>query len=90
MASDSRAVRLGLVLTFRRLQNPTIAKFLNDADPFIVREAALAINDAPIVAGYPALAALITQPLTDEAILFRVLNAHFRLGQPANAATLAA
>ena len=90
MASDSRAVRLGLVLTFRRLQNPTIAKFLNDADPVIVREAALAINDAPIVAGYPALAALITQPLTDEAILFRVLNAHFRLGQPANAAALAA
>ena len=90
MASDSRAVRLGLVLTFRRLQNPTVAKFLNDADPFIVREAALAINDAPIVAGYPALAALITQPLTDEAILFRVLNAHFRLGQPANAAALAA
>ena len=90
MASDSRAVRLGLVLTFRRLQNPIIAKFLHDADPFIVREAALAINDAPIVAGYPALAALITQPLTDEAILFRVLNAHFRLGQPANAAALAA
>ena len=90
MTSDSRAVRLGLVLTFRRIQNPTIAKFLNDADPFIVREAALAINDAPIVAGYPALAALITQPLTDEAILFRVLNAHFRLGQPANAAALAA
>ena len=89
MTSDSRAVRLGLVLTFRRIQNPTIAKFLNDADPFIVREAALAINDAPIVAGYPALAALITQPLTDEAILFRVLNAHFRLGQPANAAALA-
>jgi hypothetical protein len=41
MASDARAVRLGRVLTFRRLQNPTIAKFLNDADPFIVREAAL-------------------------------------------------
>ena len=90
MASDSRAVRLGLVLAFRRLQNPLVAKFLRDADPFIVREAALAINDAPIVAGYPALAALITQPLTDEAILFRVLNAHFRLGQPANAAALAA
>ena len=89
MTSDSRAVRLGLVLTFRRLQNPIIAKFLHDADSFIVREAALAINDAPIVAAYPALAALITKPLTDEAILFRVLNAHFRLGQPANAAALA-
>ena len=90
MASDSRAVRLGLVLAFRRLQNPIIAKFLNDADPFIVREAALAINDTPIVAAYPALAALIARPLTDEAVLFRVLNAHFRLGQPANAAALAA
>ncbi len=90
MASDSRAVRLGLVLTFRRLQHPLVAKFLHDADPFIVREAALAINDAPIVAATPALAALITQPLTDEAVLFRVLNAHFRLGQPANAAALAA
>ena len=90
MASDSRAVRLGLVLAFRRLQNPIIAKFLNDADPFIVREAALAINDTPIVAAYPALAALIARPLADEAVLFRVLNAHFRLGQPANAAALAA
>ena len=37
MTSDSRAVRLGLVLTFRRLQNPLVAKFLHDADPFIVR-----------------------------------------------------
>ena len=90
MASDSRAVRLGLVLAFRRLQNPIIAKFLNDADPFIVREAALAINDTPIVSAYPALAALIARPLADEAVLFRVLNAHFRLGQPANAAALAA
>ena len=90
MISDSRAVRLGLVLTFRRLQNPIIAKFLHDADSFIVREAALAINDAPIPAAYPALAALITKPLTDEAVLFRILNAHFRLGQSAHAAALAA
>ncbi|MCX6956674.1 MAG: HEAT repeat domain-containing protein, partial [Verrucomicrobia bacterium] len=90
MTSDSRSVRLGILLAFRRLGRAEVAKFLNDADPFIVREAALAINDAPIVAGYPALAALITKPLTDEGILYRVLNAHFRLGQPANAAALAA
>ncbi len=103
MTSDSRAVRLGLVLTFRRLQNPIVAKFLNDADPFIVREAALAINDAPVAAAYPALAALLpaartpagdatpsSRLPTDEAVLYRVLNAHFRLGQPANAAALAA
>ena len=90
MASDSRAVRLGLVLAFRRLQHPLVAKFLRDADPFIVREAALAINDAPIVAATPALAALLAQPPADDAVLLRVLNAHFRLGQPANAAALAA
>lgn len=98
MTSDSRAVRLGVLLAFRRLQNPIAAKLLHDADPFIVREAALAINDAPIVAAYPALAALLPagdaapspRLLTDEGLLYRVLNAHFRLGQPANAAALAA
>ena len=90
MTSDSRAIRLGILLAFRRLGRAEIAKFLNDAEPYLVREAALAINDTPIVAAYPALAALITKPLTDEAVLFRVLNAHFRLGQPANAAALAA
>ena len=89
-ASDSRAVRLGVLLTLRRLGRVEAAKFLADSDPSIVREAALAINDAPIVAAYPALAALIAKPLTDEAVMSRVLNAHFRLGQPANAAALAA
>ncbi len=92
MASDSRAVRLGVLLAFRRLQSPLAAKFLRDADPFIVREAALAINDAPIVAAYPQLAALLSTAGTavDEAVLFRAINAHFRLGQPDSAAALAA
>lgn len=90
MTSDSKAVRLGVLLAFRRLGRAEAAKFLADADPFIAREAALAINDAPLVAAYPALAALITKPLTDEGVIYRVLNAHFRLGQPENAAALAA
>ncbi len=89
LSSDSRAVRLGVLLTFRRLQNPLVAKFLNDADSFIVREAALAINDAPIPAAYPQLAALLEKSPTDQAVVFRALNAHFRLGQPANATALA-
>jgi putative heme-binding domain-containing protein len=90
LASDSRAVRLGLLLAFRRLQNPLAAKFLNDADPYIVREAALAINDAPIPAAYPQLAALLDKSPSDQAVALRALNAHFRLGQPVNAAALAA
>lgn len=84
------AVRLGVLLALRRLQSPAVARFLADADPYLVREAALALNDAPIPAGYPALAALLTGRLTDEPVLFRAINAHFRLGQPANATALAA
>jgi putative heme-binding domain-containing protein len=73
----------------RRLQSPEVAAFLADSDPYLVREAALAINDAPINAALPALAAMLDKPLTDEPVIFRALNAHFRLGQPANANALA-
>ncbi|MEY4938472.1 MAG: Quinoprotein glucose dehydrogenase precursor [Verrucomicrobiota bacterium] len=90
VADRSRAVRLGVLLALRRLSRPEIAKFLNDADPILVREAALAINDAPINDALPALAALIDRPLNDEAVIYRALNAHFRLGQPDNARALAA
>ncbi len=87
---ESRSVRLAAVLALRRQGSAEIAKFLTDTDPLIVRETAEAINDAPIVASYSALAALITQPLTDAPIMLRVLNVHFRLGTPENAAALAA
>jgi quinoprotein glucose dehydrogenase len=98
LADSSPAVRLGVVLALRRLGSPVVAKFLADADPLIVREAALAINDAPINDALPALAALLSggaaapspRGLSDEPTMLRVLNAHFRLGQPANATALAA
>jgi len=86
---SAAAVRLGVLLAFRRLQNPEIAQFLNDANLDIVREAAIAINDAPVVDAMPALATLLSRNLTDQPILFRAINAHFRLGQPANATALA-
>ncbi len=85
----SAAVRLGALLAYRRLGSPLIAGFLQDQDAYLVREAALAINDAPINAALPALAALTDQPVRDEAVMLRALNAHFRLGQPANANALA-
>ncbi|HUR57207.1 MAG TPA: HEAT repeat domain-containing protein [Opitutaceae bacterium] len=89
MKDDSRAVRLGVLLALRRLRSPEAAAFLADNDPYIVREAALAINDAPIPQALPALAALLQKPLTDEPVIFRAINAHFRLGRAENAATLA-
>src|SRR5262249_20196428 len=68
MKDSSPAVRLGVVLAFRRLLRPEVAEFLKDSDPYIVREAALAINDAPIVEALPALAALLDRPITDEPV----------------------
>ena len=90
-ASDaSRSVRLGVLLAYRRLGDPDIARFLTDADPFLVIEAARAINDAPIVAAQPALAALLDRAneTTPHLLMLRVVNAHFRLGAPANARAL--
>ncbi|MBI1372089.1 MAG: c-type cytochrome [Phycisphaera sp.] len=55
----SRAARMGVLLVLRRAEDARIAKFLTDADPGIVTEAARAIHDVPINAGLPALADLI-------------------------------
>ncbi|HWA27746.1 MAG TPA: HEAT repeat domain-containing protein [Lacunisphaera sp.] len=91
LASDeSSAVRLAAILALRRQASPAITVFLTDKDPLLLREAATAINDAPITAAYPALAALATRTNLSEPVLLRALNAHFRLGQPENASALAA
>jgi quinoprotein glucose dehydrogenase len=75
----------------RRLGRPEIAQFLRDEDPLLGLEAARAINDEGIAEAAPALAALIAEPpATSEALLFRVLNANFRVGASGNAAALAA
>ena len=56
-----------------------------------MREAALAINDAPINAAMPALAAMLGQgDLDDEALQLRIVNARHRLGRPEDAVALAA
>jgi quinoprotein glucose dehydrogenase len=89
LKDESPAVRLGVLLALRRTASSEVAKFLNDADPYLVREAALAINDAPINAALPALAAFLEKPIADEAVMLRAINAAFRLGTPAHAAALA-
>ncbi len=81
-----------------------ITVFLTDKDPALVREAAIAINDAPIPSALPALAKrlIIRQPeggnapsqigpnpTTDEPFLIRALNANFRVGGTDGANSLA-
>lgn len=87
------AVRLGALLTLRRLKSPETARFLIDADPTIVEEAVRAIHDEMILDAYPALAALAEPgsgvPADKVYTWRRILNAHVRLGQPENAAALA-
>lgn len=86
----SAAVRLGVVLAYRELRDPGIAAFLNDSDAYVVREAAIAINDAPIESAYAALAAKLDgAPINDRPLVERAINAHYRLGTAANAKTLA-
>lgn len=90
-ASDSSpAVRLGVLLAYRALKDPAIAQFLNDSDAYIAREAALAINDAPVEGAYAALAAKLSTVAKDDApFVLRAINANFRLGQAEHARALA-
>lgn len=85
----SAAERLATVLAYRKLGSERVARFLSDPDPKVRAEAVRAIHDAHIDPALPALAALISQPNLPREVLFRVLNAHFRLGKPENAMALA-
>ncbi|GAB5559062.1 MAG: c-type cytochrome [Synoicihabitans sp.] len=88
---ESAAVRLGVLLAYRKMQHQRAAMFLQDADAFVVREAALAINDAPINDAMPQLAAMLgSGDLEDEALQLRIINARHRLGRPEDAVALAA
>ena len=104
MVDPSPAVRMAVLLALRRIESPDIAQFLQDADPLLVAEAARAINDLPIPAALPQLAALISDgdklgafPAGDEkapgprdGLIRRVMNANFRLGRTNHAEALAA
>jgi quinoprotein glucose dehydrogenase len=86
---SSPAVRMAVLLTLRRLGSPEVARFLNDSEQRLVVEAGRAIYDVPISAALPQLAALSPRTGLPEPLLYRVLNAHFRLGKAENAAAVA-
>ena len=64
-ANPSGHIRLGACLALRRLEDPAIAAFLNDTNIQVVAEAARAINDLPIDAAMPQLAALVDKHFAD-------------------------
>ena len=83
---QTRGVRLAAVIALRRLQDPGVARFLDDADPLVVTEAASAINDeGGIVPALPALARVLERTnVTGEPVVRRAISANLRLGdQPA-------
>jgi len=82
----SRALRIAAVVALRRMENPGVASFLNDADEFVVTEAARAINDdRSIPKALPSLAGILdSTPFTNEALIRRAINANLRVGRPDN------
>lgn len=90
LADADAPVRLGALLALRRLGDGAVAGLLADPEPALRTEAARAIYDQPIAAALPALAARIDAPLADDALAWRVLNAHRRLGAAGNGEALIA
>jgi len=99
----SVGVRMAAIVALRRMEKAEVAAFLQDSEPHLRAEAARAINDLPISAALPQLAALIDNvsqlsalPAATEGtvgprdpILRRVINANFRLGRQSHAGALA-
>ena len=80
--SPSRALRTVAVVALRRMESPAIAGFLDDADEYIVAEAARGIHDdASIEAALPALAEVLADArFTGEPLLRRAISANLRVG----------
>ncbi|NLT72014.1 MAG: c-type cytochrome [Verrucomicrobiaceae bacterium] len=101
--NESPAVRLGILLTLRKLKDPRVKYFLNDPDESLRYAAIRAINDLDLLTALPDLAAHI-QPYAaaaapgprppadhrDAIIQTRLINANFRVGKNENAANLLA
>lgn len=98
--NESAAVRLGILLTLRKLEDPRVKYFLKDDDKFIRDEAVRAINDLDLTTALPELSEVIDPLINDTGgaefpeghrdwiIQTRIINANFRVGAPENAARL--
>lgn len=81
--SPHRSLRIAAVLALRRCRSEHLKLFLQDADEYIVTEAARAINDDESLfpLAFPELAATLTEKrFTSEPLIRRAINASLRLG----------
>ncbi len=84
----SKAVRLGVLLAYRKMGEARAAEFLRDADPLIYAETLRAIYEEPILSAMPRLAAEINRVVAKPddfkgltPLLYgRILNAAYRYG----------
>ena len=86
------SVRRAAVAALRGQRSGSVTRFLEDADPIVIAEAALAIYDAPIPVGMDDLAGMIRRtawPRGQDDLVRRVLAANYRLGTDDAAAALA-
>ena len=88
----SRGVRLAAVVALRRLRDAGVAPFLADADPLVVTEAAIAINDeGGIVAALPSLARVLERSgVSGAPLVRRAISANLRIGDAPAVARVAA
>ena len=86
---DTPAVRLGVLLTQRKLRDPDLTFWLDPDAPRELVEAARAIHDERIAEALPKLAALAEKPGLPDAASYRALSANYHLGGPAEAARVA-
>ena len=89
--SNLSSIRRGMVLALRQQKSKEIGDALGDLEPSIVLEAARGIHDEEILEALPHLAALADRPMPSgddgltDALVRRVMNANFRLGQKEHA-----
>ncbi len=100
--NESAAVRLAMLLTLRKLEDPRVKYFLSDPDEAIRSEAVRAIHDLDLPTAQGDLAreirpyadaaegARMPSDHRDEILQHRLVNANFRLGGIENAANLLA
>jgi len=98
--NESAAVRLGVILTLRKLEDPRVKYFLADTEPTLRAEVIRAIHDLDLLTAMPDLAREIRQYSgaaqevrlpeghRDWMLHTRLINANFRVGASQNAANL--
>jgi quinoprotein glucose dehydrogenase len=88
---DSTFVRTCASLALGRRGDPAVAAFLDDADPVLAADAAIAIHDDwTIPEALPDLAARLGKHRDHAPLTRRALNANHRLGTPESAARVVA